>query len=204
MELKKAISKLKEGIKWDKRSKLDKFLTIFFLILLILSILGTIYIIENPKQTEYFTEFYLLGPSGKAYDYPTQLEAGEKGNVIIGIVNHEKTPINYTVEIYLVNASYNITNTTINKTANNWYVINNITKLDKIENIYLTLTPLVTENWTTQWEYNYSFSINKTGNYHLWFILLKNNSYENLTSKQKIYYALDNKLLSLKLNVAVE
>ena len=77
MSLKKYIDTLKKDIEWDERSDLDKILTVILLILLLASIVGTVYIIENPKQTEYFTEFYILGSDGKAYNYPTKLLLGK-------------------------------------------------------------------------------------------------------------------------------
>ncbi|ABR55999.1 Protein of unknown function DUF1616 [Methanococcus aeolicus Nankai-3] len=209
MNLKRYLANLKEGLDWNNRSKLNKFLTIFFLILLVSSLIATIYIIENPKQTEYFTEFYILGQTGKAYDYPTNLFAGQNGTVIIGVVNREGKEMNYTVEIYLVNATYNDINITENITndtyGTNSIIINNITRLDKFDNILLYPKPIVVEgNWSSQWETPYMININKSGNYQLWFLLFENETYKNDSETQKIYHGINNDILSLKLNIEVK
>ena len=66
----------------------------------ILGALGTLgYTIANPKIGEKFTEFYILGPEGKAADYPSELKIGETGMVMVGIINHEQGGISYHVEI---------------------------------------------------------------------------------------------------------
>ncbi|KKF99464.1 DUF1616 domain-containing protein [Methanosarcina mazei] len=52
-----------------------------------------------------FTEFYILGPEGKADNYPTDYVLGENGTVIVGIVNHEQKPVNYTMEVKLENTA---------------------------------------------------------------------------------------------------
>lgn len=54
---------------------------------------------------EPYTEFYILGPDGKADNYPTDYILGENGTVIVGIVNHEQKPVNYTMEVKLENTS---------------------------------------------------------------------------------------------------
>jgi outer membrane lipoprotein-sorting protein len=54
--------------------------------------------IEEP-----FTEFYILGPEGKAENYPTDYLLGESGTVRVGIVNQEQKPTNYTLEVWLEN-----------------------------------------------------------------------------------------------------
>jgi uncharacterized membrane protein len=54
---------------------------------------------------EPYTEFYILGPEGKADNYPTDYVLGENGTVIVGIVNHEQKPVNYTMEIRLEDTS---------------------------------------------------------------------------------------------------
>ncbi len=54
---------------------------------------------------EPYTEFYILGPEGKADNYPADYVLGENGTVIVGIVNHEQKPVNYTMEVKLENTS---------------------------------------------------------------------------------------------------
>ena len=49
----------------------------------------TVYITLNPAPSERFTEFYILGPEGKAYGYPENVTAGESVEVIVGVVNRE-------------------------------------------------------------------------------------------------------------------
>ena len=74
---------------------LDKPLSIILIIVLIIAVAATIYIVVFPQPGEKFTEFYILGPNGKAGDYPTNLSAGESGNITIGIVNHEYANTTY-------------------------------------------------------------------------------------------------------------
>jgi len=74
---------------------LDKILTALLIISIITAAALTIYVIITPKKGEEFTEFYILGPSGKAADYPTSLSVGEKGEVIVGVVNHEYENVSY-------------------------------------------------------------------------------------------------------------
>ena len=70
-------------------SKTERILSIILIISIILAIATTAYIIIKPKEGEKFTEFYILGPEGKASNYPTNLTTGQNGSVIIGVVNHE-------------------------------------------------------------------------------------------------------------------
>lgn len=48
-----------------------------------------------------FTEFYILGPQGKANNYTTNYTLGQNGTVIVKIINHEQKPVNYTIEVRL-------------------------------------------------------------------------------------------------------
>jgi uncharacterized membrane protein len=66
--------------------------------------------IMNVKQSseslqEPSTEFYILGPDGTAENYPTDYVLGENRTIIIGIINHEQKPVNYTMEVRLENTS---------------------------------------------------------------------------------------------------
>jgi uncharacterized membrane protein len=64
---------LKREILADEKGRLDKALTVILILTIIISIAALVYVIVTPKQGEKFTEFYILGPGGKAYDYPTSV-----------------------------------------------------------------------------------------------------------------------------------
>jgi len=84
---------------WQGQRFVDKIVSII-LIVVILGTIGTLsYVIASPKVGERFTEFYILGPEGKAIDYPKELRVGEGGRVIVGIVNREYERMSYRVEI---------------------------------------------------------------------------------------------------------
>ena len=78
---------------------IDKTLTILLMVTLIVCLALTVYIVVSPKVGERFTEFYILGPEGKAANYPTKLKLGQNGSVIIGVSNHEYRTMNYTLLI---------------------------------------------------------------------------------------------------------
>jgi uncharacterized membrane protein len=80
-----------------------KLLTWVLAAVLILAVCGTILIIVLPQPSEPFTELYLLGASGKASDYPTNLTVGQTANVTVGVVNHENANVNYTLVVTLTN-----------------------------------------------------------------------------------------------------
>lgn len=86
---------------FDKESKMDKVLSIVLILTLVLAIATTAYIIVKPKEGEKFTEFYILGPDGKASDYPTNLTLGQTGKIFVGVVNHEYSTVNYEVVVKL-------------------------------------------------------------------------------------------------------
>ncbi len=78
-------------------SPMDRVLTIGIVVMMVLSVSLLVYIIVVPRQGESFTEFYVLGPSGKAEGYPSDFVQGEEQSVIIGIGNHEHGDRNYTI-----------------------------------------------------------------------------------------------------------
>ena len=92
----KHLFKYKEFLGGTKRAKVLSIILVMSIIALSVIL---VYIIATPKIGERFTEFYLLGPNGTASDYPTDLGVGEKGKVIIGIVNHEYENITYRLEV---------------------------------------------------------------------------------------------------------
>jgi uncharacterized membrane protein len=79
--------------------KLEKISSVI-LVLAILFTAGSIaYAATVHKTGEKFTEFYILGPGGKAGGYPTDLTVGQQTQVIVGVVNHEYSTVNYTIQV---------------------------------------------------------------------------------------------------------
>ncbi|MFC2017873.1 DUF1616 domain-containing protein [Chloroflexota bacterium] len=88
-------------LKWDEFKRLDKVL-FFLLIAVILGALGTLaYVIVTPNEGEKFTEFYILGLDREANNYPQELGLGERGEIILGIVNEEHETTSYRVEVWI-------------------------------------------------------------------------------------------------------
>lgn len=85
------------------KSKVDRILSVILIFSIIFAIGMLYYVITVPKIGEKFTEFYILGPSGRADNYSTQLKVGSSTILLTGVVNHEYSPVNYTVQIVLNN-----------------------------------------------------------------------------------------------------
>lgn len=83
------------------RRKTDRILTGVLLFSIALAIGMIFFVITTPKIGERFTEFYILGSEGKAQDYPMVLKYNSPAAVLIGVVNHEYVPVNYSVRIAL-------------------------------------------------------------------------------------------------------
>jgi len=150
------------------KDKLDKALNIILVLSIVIACGSLVYVITIPKTGEKFTEFYILGSGDIADEYPRDLTTNDTGFVIIGISNHEYKKVNYTVEVWLINQTTIENKTTYN---NAWF-------LNK-KNVVLNHSVIdIEKRWTPQWEYNYSFNINKTGFYKIAFLLFKENDEE--------------------------
>lgn len=119
----------------------------------------------RPSTTgDQFTEFYLLGPSGTPRDYPERLNASQPGTVLLSLVSHEDSMIDYTIRVDLlglvvVYSPVAGTNVTIeqNRTTESW--------------INATLAP--GENWTQA----YTFAIPFAGLWKFEFLLFKDHDW---------------------------
>jgi len=93
-------------------SRFDRALSVVLVLSIVAAVATTAYVIAVPKEGEHFTEFYILGPGGKAADYPTDFAAGSTQSLIIGVGNHEYREIPYTVEALALNQTFDpVTNT---------------------------------------------------------------------------------------------
>lgn len=67
---------------------------------LVASMVAVVAIALNPPDTtDPYTEFYVLGPSGNASGYPTNVSVGGSGEVIVGVSNHEDRAVTYRVVV---------------------------------------------------------------------------------------------------------
>jgi len=193
---------------FKQENKIDRALNIILAIAIAASLITLVYVVAVPKQGEKFTEFYILGPGGKASDYPTNLTVGQEGNITIGIANHEYRTVAYYVELWLVNASFVDNQTIIHHMY--WY-----------DNFTVTLehtSPNVGGNWTKQYERPYTYSFDNTGQFKLWFLLFDANAptlpsapermkdFVGTSAEQRIVDAVEGSnvdMLSLNLNMRV-
>ena len=145
---------------WKEYSPRDRILAMVLAVCMIAAAGTVSYVVVAPRPREPVTEFYLLGPSGSASGYPTNLTVSQLGSVIIGIANHEAASVDYTVRIDLVGVRivYNATsgsNETAEVNRTSWSTFNVILADG--------------QNWTRP----YTFQINFTGIWKIQFLLFK-------------------------------
>jgi uncharacterized membrane protein len=56
-------------------------------------------VLGGSRVGETFTEFYVLGPGGKAEGYPRRAIVGEPSQVIVGVINHEGHTARYRIQV---------------------------------------------------------------------------------------------------------
>lgn len=185
------IGSLKREILADEKGRLDRALTLILILAIITSIAALVYVIVTPKQGEKFTEFYILGPGGKAYDYPTTVQAGNNSTLIVGVVNHEYMPVNYTMQISLNNTSIvvdsmnsTMTNgTSMNRTSMRDIEMNHSSRKDaSLEDNSLVNVIILSMNLTLQnnetWDRPVTYILNDTGDLQkLEFLLYREDNF---------------------------
>ena len=87
--------------RWQELSKMDKTLSVGLISCVVLSGALVANFAATPRVGERFTEFYVLGPTGKVEGYPTTITLGESGTVILGVVNHEYDEVAYRIVVRL-------------------------------------------------------------------------------------------------------
>jgi uncharacterized membrane protein len=92
------ISGANRALPWEKLDgKLEKTLAIALVLVSVVALSATIYLAAAPTGGEAYTALYILGPNGKAQDYPSQFRLGEEKSVIVGVSNHEQRAMDYTL-----------------------------------------------------------------------------------------------------------
>jgi len=85
------------GTSW--RNRLNRVLFFTLAIAIVGVVIASVYVITTPKFEDRHTGFYILGPGKKAADFPKELQVGEEGKVILGIVNQEYKTMRYHLEV---------------------------------------------------------------------------------------------------------
>lgn len=80
---------------WRASSGLDKTLTVLLGVSVIAAAGALAYVLATPRPAERFTEFYILGPGGKAEGYPSAMSPGGNATILVGIVNQEGGTVEY-------------------------------------------------------------------------------------------------------------
>jgi uncharacterized membrane protein len=79
----------------------DRVLLVVLAVVIIGAIGTLVYVARPPAVDTAFTEFYMLGPEGRAEDYPDVLSLGEEATVTLGIINHEREAAGYYIKILI-------------------------------------------------------------------------------------------------------
>ena len=150
------LAAIKEPPSGDSLSLIEQTMSIVLILVVVVAAGTTIFIILSPGEGEKFTEFYILGPKGKAADYPTEFMSRTPQTVIIGIGNQEYQDITYVVETFAVQSRFDA--------ATNQSVIGSATLLDRF-------SVTVPHNQTV--EQPYTFRIMDPNTDRLEFLLFK-------------------------------
>lgn len=118
----------KNAISPSGGDQIDRILSVVLLLTLVIAICASILVIALPKENEYSTDFFILGANRIADDFPEEIIAGQNYPMFIGLGNHEKRNVTYTIETWNVN-------TTLNPVTN----FSQINSMDPGERFSLTL-----------------------------------------------------------------
>jgi uncharacterized membrane protein len=86
---------------WGGHHLLDRVLLVVLVVVIIGAIGTLVYVARPPAAGETFTEFYLLGPEGKAEGYPDVIILGEEATVTLGVINHQQETTDYHIKIVI-------------------------------------------------------------------------------------------------------
>ena len=167
-------------VRWDSFVAMERkrrytwSISVAILVLLLASVWS---ISTTPPVTEKYTEFYVTGVDGMVESVPNEVIAGTNYSLNVGLANHEHRTINYVIQVWLIES----------KTVNNNTNVSKAYFVDSFGARLISIDPSSDGQWTFQWESKFTFNLNVTGNYKMFFLLSKNGNpvfQENLTKMQ--------------------
>jgi uncharacterized membrane protein len=84
--------------KWPRVRMVDRLLGLLLVLALAGLGVGAYFLATSSTGSEEFTEFYVLGPGGKAEGYPREVDVGDIFTLILGVVNHEGEEASYRLQ----------------------------------------------------------------------------------------------------------
>jgi uncharacterized membrane protein len=59
----------------------------------------------HARESPPFTEFYLLDPKATTSQYPISVQVGQPADVLVGIINHERNAVHYSIVLSVDNSA---------------------------------------------------------------------------------------------------
>jgi len=140
----------------------DKVLTVGIAVMLVASVAVLAWAVTTPRVGERFTQLALLGPGGKAVDYPHNLTAGQEATVLVSVGSFEHELRNYTLVVILTSAANN--STVVGSYGIDWSQTHTLSPNSGIAQ-NLTLNHLDYYNET------FNFTVTSSGEWKLQFLL---------------------------------
>jgi uncharacterized membrane protein len=105
---------------WVSQNPWNKVLSIFLAVAIIFTIGTIVYVTAASKNSEHFTEFFILGRGGAIENYPRNIVLGDPAEVTLGVINHESRPMTYQVAITINGEETTRTGTVYLKHQERW------------------------------------------------------------------------------------
>ncbi|MFW6047850.1 MAG: DUF1616 domain-containing protein [Candidatus Natronoplasma sp.] len=156
---------------WDNYDWIDKALVIATVVFLIASSGLAYHIATTPRTGERFTEFGVLGETGMADDYPTNLTVDENGTFSVMVTNREHETVNYTLAIGLGHD--------FEEMENEGEISEDYDLIFPSNNTYKEL-PLILDH-EERWNQTMQYRVQTPGHYRLSFFLIRDGEiYRNI------------------------
>ena len=82
---------------WRSSGLIDRSLTVALGFSIVLAVGTFLFVLAKPEVGERFTEFYIVGLTGRAEGYPTEVTVGEPFMLIVGVINREHEDVQYRI-----------------------------------------------------------------------------------------------------------
>lgn len=141
---------------------IDKVLTIGIVVMLVASVVVLAWAVTTPRVGERFTQLALLGPGGKAVDYPGNLSVGERATVLVSVTSFEHEVRDYMLLILITSPDDNTTG--VGSYGINWSGTHDLSPNSGIAQNF-SLDHLADYNRT------FNFTVTSSGEWKLQFLL---------------------------------